>query len=68
VELAQRLVVDAQEALGRAFLGHLVLEVPDAVAVRELFVEGTTLSGEKSNVTVLCIDCRSRVGRQHWCH
>ena len=43
MELGHGLGVDPQEALGRALLGHLVLQVPDAVAVRELLVRGPDL-------------------------
>ena len=43
VELGHRLVVDAQEALRRPLLGDLVLQVPDAVAVRKLFVRHAAL-------------------------
>jgi len=43
VELGHGLGVDPQEALRRALLGHLVLQVPDAVAVRELLVRGPDL-------------------------
>mmetsp|Transcript_19227 Transcript_19227/g.59289 ORF Transcript_19227/g.59289 Transcript_19227/m.59289 type:complete len:634 (-) Transcript_19227:308-2209(-) len=35
LERAKRLLVDAQKGLGRHFLGGVVLQIPDAVAVRE---------------------------------
>ena len=38
VELGEALLIDTQEALRRALLGDLVLQVPHAVAVRELLV------------------------------
>ena len=47
MELAHGLVGDAEEALGRPLLGHLVLEVPDAVAVSELVV-GRPALGQNS--------------------
>mmetsp|Transcript_51851 Transcript_51851/g.121766 ORF Transcript_51851/g.121766 Transcript_51851/m.121766 type:complete len:1251 (+) Transcript_51851:175-3927(+) len=43
LELLLRLLVDAQVRLRRALLGGLVLEVPDAVAVREVLVEHAAL-------------------------
>lgn len=43
VVLVQRVVVDAQEALGRALFGHLVLQVPHTVLVNELLVVRATL-------------------------
>jgi len=44
VELGHGLLVHAEEALGRPLLGHLVLQVPDAVPVRELLVRGAHLN------------------------
>ena len=38
VELGETLLIHTQEALRRALLGDLVLQVPHAVAVRELLV------------------------------
>ena len=43
VEARHRLLIDAQETLRRALLRHLVLQVPDAVLVRELLVRRATL-------------------------
>jgi len=46
VVLVEGLVVDPEEALGGALLGHLVLQVPDAVLVHELLVDGAALGQE----------------------
>ena len=43
VEARHGLLVDAQEALRRALLRHLVLQVPHAVLVRELLVRRAAL-------------------------
>lgn len=43
VELARRVVVNAQEALSRAFFRNLVLKIPHAVAVGEFLVERPAL-------------------------
>ena len=43
VELLHRLIVDAEEALRRALLCDFILQVPDAVAVVELFVRHAAL-------------------------
>ena len=52
MEALHRLVVHAQEALGGALLGELVLQVPDAVPVLQLLVGGPALGSEhKPRVT-----------------
>ena len=43
VEVHHRFLIDVQEALRHALLCHLVLQVPDAVLVRELLVHRATL-------------------------
>lgn len=43
VESGERFVVDAQEALSRSLLGHLVLQVPYSISMCELLIWAAAL-------------------------
>ena len=59
VEARHGLLVDAQEALRRALLRHLVLQVPHAVLVRELLVRRAAL---RQDATLQATHVEQQVG------